>query len=124
MAHPILPASARSLHGVFAVLFLLPHQRNLPTNTAIDQEMQRTHKAGNLRKEYMQIKRHIQQHQRHRKVNIHAINLLDTAAQKFLTQFNQVITKNSSRMLPSFTRRRSRCCRNTKRQSNYPQKRL
>ncbi len=72
-------------------------------NTAIDQEMQRTHRAGNLRKEYMQIKRHIQQHQRHRKVNIHAINLLDTAAQKFLTQFNQVITKNSSRMLPSFT---------------------
>jgi exonuclease SbcC len=73
---------------------------------AIDTEMERTHRAGTLRKEHTQIKQHIQQHQRHHKVNDYAIKLLDTAAEQFLSQFNQVITQSSSRILPSFTNRR------------------
>jgi exonuclease SbcC len=70
---------------------------------AIDTEMERTHRAGVLRKEHTQISQHIQQHQRHEKVNQYAIKLLDTAAQKFLLEFNRVITQSSSQMLPSFT---------------------
>jgi len=72
-------------------------------NDAIDAEMERTHSAGILRKEHTQIKHHIQQHQRHGRVNDYAIKLLETAAQQFLQQFNRIITQSSSQMLPSFT---------------------
>ena len=72
-------------------------------NDAIDTEMERTHRAGILRKEHTQIKQHIQRHQRHRKVNEYSIKLLETAAQQFLQQFNHVITQSASQMLPSFT---------------------
>ena len=72
-------------------------------NDAIDTEMERTHRAGILRKEHTQINHHIQLHQRHRKVNDYALTLLETAAQKFLLQFNRIITQSASQMLPSFT---------------------
>lgn len=105
-------ASNEVIHTLDGLNHDLTHQRNHITHhlslldDAIDAEIARTDEAGALRKERNQLKRQIKAYSRQIKVNDQAIVLLKKSAKTFSQQFNQIITENSSRMLPCFTNNR------------------
>ena len=70
---------------------------------AIEAEIARTDEAGRLRQERNNVKKQITSHSKNIKVNNQAVQLLKSSAAKFSEQFNNIITENSSRILPSFT---------------------
>lgn len=87
----------------------LNHQRNTISHhlevlhNAIEAETARADEAGRLRQQRNKIGAKIKTHSRNIKVNDQAIQLLKSSAAKLSEQFNEIITKNSSRILPSFT---------------------
>lgn len=87
----------------------LNHQRNTISHhldvlhNAIEAETARADEAGKLRRQRNKIGKKIKAHSRNIKVNEQAIQLLKRSAEKLSKQFNEIITKNSSRILPSFT---------------------
>ncbi len=87
----------------------LNHQRNTISHhlevlhNAIEGETARADEAGRLRQQRNKIGAKIKTHSHNIKVNDQAIQLLKSSAAKLSEQFNEIITKNSSRILPSFT---------------------